>query len=122
MVDSTEAPSAPVTDTDEATNTSQPARRVHRSGVNPGLRPKRVVETAEYAGFARRAVAALGRRVATGDVEAIVEMVKVSEALDNAMAEAIVGLRDAGYSWAEIGARLGISRQAVQQRWGKTCH
>jgi hypothetical protein len=23
-----------------------------------------------------------------------------------------------GYSWAEIGARLGISRQAAQQRWG----
>jgi hypothetical protein len=28
-------------------------------------------------------------------------------------------LRAAGYSWAEIGARLGITRQAAQQRWGR---
>ena len=34
------------------------------------------------------------------------------------MAEAVKGLRAHGYSWAEIGARLGISRQAAQQRWG----
>jgi biotin operon repressor len=32
--------------------------------------------------------------------------------------EAVKGLRGYGYSWAEIGARLGITRQAVQQRWG----
>jgi hypothetical protein len=25
----------------------------------------------------------------------------------------------AGYSWAEIGSRLGITRQAAQQRWGR---
>jgi hypothetical protein len=34
------------------------------------------------------------------------------------MAEAVSGLRAHGYSWAEIGLRLGISRQAAQQRWG----
>jgi hypothetical protein len=34
------------------------------------------------------------------------------------MAEAVKGLRDCGYSWAEIGSRLGITRQAAQQRWG----
>jgi DNA-binding CsgD family transcriptional regulator len=33
--------------------------------------------------------------------------------------EAIKGLRARGYSWAEISARLGISRQAAQQRWGQ---
>ena len=32
--------------------------------------------------------------------------------------EAVKGLRDFGYSWAEIGSRLGITRQAAQQRWG----
>jgi hypothetical protein len=31
--------------------------------------------------------------------------------------EAVKGLRGYGYSWAEIGARLGIARQAAQQRW-----
>ena len=23
-----------------------------------------------------------------------------------------------GYSWADIGSRLGVTRQAAQQRWG----
>jgi hypothetical protein len=36
------------------------------------------------------------------------------------MAEAVTGLRAHGYSWAEIGARLGISHQAAQQRWGSS--
>jgi biotin operon repressor len=36
------------------------------------------------------------------------------------MAEAVKGLRGHAYSWAEIGARLGISRQAAQQRWGSS--
>ena len=32
----------------------------------------------------------------------------------------VTGLRTAGYSWAEIGNRLGITRQAAQQRFGPT--
>ena len=30
-----------------------------------------------------------------------------------------LSLRGCGYSWAEIGSRLGITRQAAQQRWGR---
>jgi hypothetical protein len=30
--------------------------------------------------------------------------------------EAVKGLRAYGYSWAEIGSRLGTTRQAAQQR------
>jgi len=51
-------------------------------------------------------------------VEALVLLVGLAEEIDAAMAEAVKGLRAHGYSWAEIGARLGISRQAAQQRWG----
>ena len=39
--------------------------------------------------------------------------------IDTAITEAVKGLRTFGYSWAEIGARLGITRQAAQQRWGR---
>ncbi len=39
----------------------------------------------------------------------------LSNAIDNAIQQAVNGLRVAGYSWAEIGARLGITRQAAQQ-------
>ncbi len=87
---------------------SRPSRPRHRD----------VVENDEYAAFARRIVRAYARRVATGDVEALTDMVALSSVLDDAIADAVTGLRAHGYSWAEIAARLGISRQAAQQRWG----
>jgi hypothetical protein len=45
-------------------------------------------------------------------------MVGLSTLLDDAISEAVTGLRSHGYSWADIAARLGITRQAAQQRWG----
>jgi hypothetical protein len=56
--------------------------------------------------------------VGDGDVEALVLLVGPAEEIDTAMAEAVKGLRARGYSWAEIGSRLGVGRQAAQQRWG----
>ena len=47
-------------------------------------------------------------------------MLGLAEEIDTAIAKAVKGLRAYGYSWAEIGARLGITRQAAQQRWGTT--
>jgi hypothetical protein len=38
--------------------------------------------------------------------------------IDTAIGQAVTGLRAFGYSWADIGARLGITRQAAQQRRG----
>jgi hypothetical protein len=83
-------------------------------------RPRRrmVVENDEFAAFARRIIRAHGKRVATGDVEALIDLVALSTLLDTVIADAVKGLRRHGYSWAEIGTRLGISRQAAQQRWG----
>ncbi len=90
------------------------------SGDNRTSRPRRrdVVENDEYAAFARRIIRAYARRVATGDVEALTDMIALSTVLDQAIADAVTGLRSHGYSWAEIAARLGISKQAAQQRWG----
>ena len=45
-------------------------------------------------------------------------MAILADDLDNAIRQAIDGLRALGYSWAEIGSRLGITRQAAWQRWG----
>lgn len=91
--------------------------------ANRPLRPhrqhrRRVVENDEYAAFIRRIIAAHARRVATGDVEALRDLANLSAELDNALITAVKGLRAFGYSWAEIGSRLGITRQAAQQRWG----
>ena len=81
-------------------------------------RAARVVENDEYAAFARRVLRAYARRVADGDVEALTLMLGLSAEIDTAIAQAVTGLRGFGYSWAEIGSRLGITRQAAQQRWG----
>jgi hypothetical protein len=95
---------------------------VHRpSSVNRSLtpkRPRRVVENDEYAAFLRRVIAAYSRRVGSGDIDAIADMAALADHLDTAIGDAIMGLRAIGYSWADIAARLDVTRQAVQQRWG----
>jgi hypothetical protein len=93
-----------------------------RSSVKAGLTPnrrRRTVENDEYEEFIRRILRAYSRRVADGDVEALSLMTGLANELDNAIAEAVKGLRSRGYSWAEIGTRLGLTRQAAQQRWGQ---
>jgi hypothetical protein len=90
----------------------------HSDSRPPKPRRRDVVENDEYAAFVRRIIRAYARRVATGDVEALTDMVGLSSLLDDAIGHAVIGLRAHGYSWAEIGQRLGISRQAAQQRWG----
>jgi len=82
-------------------------------------RTGRVVENDEYAAFTRRILRAYARRIATGDIDALTLMLGLSAEIDTAIAQAVTGLRAFGYSWADIGSRLGITRQAAQQRWGQ---
>ena len=99
-----------------------PALTVHFT-VNKTLtrkRRSRVVENDEYAAFLRRVIRAYSRRVAAGDIEAITGMAALGDHLDQAIRDAITGLRRDGYSWADIALRLGITRQGAQQRWGDT--
>jgi len=101
--------------------TAHPAASDSPDTVKTALTPDRaprVVENDEYAAFARRVLRAYARRVADGDVEALTLMLGLSAEIDTAIAQAVQGLRGSGYSWAEIGSRLGITRQAAQQRWG----
>ncbi len=92
-----------------------------KNTVNRTLTPKRrrdVVENDEYAAFARRIVRAYARRVATGDVEALADMTTLAADVEAAIRVAVIGLGNFGYSWADIALRLGVTRQAAQQRWG----
>jgi hypothetical protein len=77
-----------------------------------------VVENDEYAAFARRILRAYARRIAQGDIEALVLMANLGADVEHATRQAVIGLRESGYSWADIGLRLGVTRQAAQQRWG----
>ena len=94
----------------------------HRSSVKRSLtakRRRRVVENDDYAAFIQRVIRAHSRRIASGDIDALTGMATLSADLDHAITEAITALRTRhGYSWADIGTRLGITRQAAQQRWG----
>ncbi len=86
----------------------------------PRKRARRHVETAQFDAFARRIIRAYGRRVAAGDVEALASMVTLSAEVDAMLRLAVAGLRAKpySYSWDEIARRLGVSKQAAQQRYG----
>ena len=89
--------------------------------VNPTLTPNRrtsAVENDDYAAFLHRIIAAYARRIAAADVEALPQLLALAELIDTTITDAVLNLRACGYSWAEIAARVGITRQAAQQRWG----
>lgn len=96
---------------------------MRENAVKTGLTPKRSRprETGEYTQFVHRAIKGLARRVGAGDVDAIEDMLAVSAELDEAILAAVAGLREAGYSWAEIGARAGVTKQAAHKRWSARC-
>lgn len=73
------------------------------------------VENDQYAAFCNRTVIALGKRVGAGDCEDLRLIRNVRDAAAMAEGVAITGLLGQGYSYAEIGAALGISRQAVHK-------
>ena len=92
-----------------------------KNNVNRSLtvnRRREAVENDAYHAFARRILRAYSRRVATGDVEALALLVGFAADVETAIRTAVIGLREFGYSWAEIAARLGVTKQAAQQRWG----
>lgn len=83
-----------------------------KTPLTPRPRRRDVVDNDAYGAFARR--------VGNGDVEALPDMFALSAALDESISQAVHGLRGFGYSWAEIGHRLGLTRQAVHQRSATT--
>lgn len=53
----------------------------------------------------------------TGSLRAIVELVERRDEVDNALLDAIRIARRADRSWSEIGAMLGVSKQAAQRKY-----
>jgi len=101
--------------------TRQPPPAAGHNTVNARLTPQRtrpVIENDTYAAFTRRILRAYARRIADGDIEALTHLTGLADDIDTASRNAVTGLRESGYSWAEIGSRLGVTRQAAQQRWG----
>ena len=92
-----------------------------RTGTGAGRRARHrqnVAENDDYAAFTHRIITAHGRRIAQGDIDGLTALAEITTSLDAALSAAVRGLRATGYSWADIATRLGITRQAAQQRWG----
>lgn len=64
-----------------------------------------------------RMIAALGRRCAQADPDTARLLQMLQQTLDTAFAEAVAGWRAAGTTDTQIGSELGVTKQAVQQRW-----
>jgi DNA-directed RNA polymerase specialized sigma24 family protein len=73
-------------------------------------------EVGDTAGAARRMIRALGRRVAEESPEDLQLIVALRAEVDAAYLAAMRGQHQAGFSYAEIAAGLGLSRQAVEKR------
>jgi DNA invertase Pin-like site-specific DNA recombinase len=73
------------------------------------------VENESYAQFCMRVAKSLGDRVGAGDPHHLSYIRTLRDVVAEAEGRAILGLLAQGYSYAEIGAGLGISRQAVHK-------
>lgn len=72
----------------------------------------------EVAGAARRMIRALGRRVGDADPVDLQLVTALRAEVEAAVTAAMRDQRAAGFSLAEVGAGLGMSKQAVAKRLG----
>lgn len=85
------------------------------------LPPKRRYrETPDVTEATGRLIRAIGQRVATEDPEDLALIVQLEQEVRQAFAVAVNGIRASGFTDREIGAALGTTRQAVEQRWPRT--
>lgn len=76
-------------------------------------------ETKEYMSMLRRMLRAAARRVAEADEPELAELVSLRDDLEQAIAQAVIGQREAGRSWQGVADGLGCTRQAAQMRYGR---
>jgi hypothetical protein len=93
--------------------TKDKARRKQRTADR---RQHRWIEYEQYADMFARQAAAMGHR-AGGDLGALQRLAQHYDDGTFVMGLAVSGLQARGYSDAEIAGALGVTRQAVSQRW-----
>lgn len=64
----------------------------------------------------KRMIDACARHLAAGDPDALVEFAALHEALDEALAAAVLGVKEHA-TWEEIGEAFGMTRQSAHGRW-----
>ncbi len=83
-----------------------------------GQRAERVTETGDFGRAALRMVRAMARRVSASDIAEFGLMWEIVHEAEHAVTAAIDGLRAKGFTWAEIAAEAGQTRQGLTQ-WRK---
>lgn len=74
-------------------------------------------ETPDVATATCRLIRSIGKRIATEDPDGLESLLLLEESLQEAWRTAVDGLRTTGFNDREIGRELGMTRQAIQQRW-----
>ena len=89
--------------------------------MNPmsNSRAPRGIDTDAYLRMTARIVSGAGRRVADADPEDLAALVQLRDAVDQAILQAVSGLRGNGCTWQDIGDAIGTTRQAAIMRWAK---
>lgn len=80
---------------------------------------RRYTSNGQYFEMIERTVKKAGERVAFADPDDLARLEGIHDFVECAIATAISGLRQAGFTWESIGEALGTTRQAAQQRYGK---
>ncbi len=80
-------------------------------------RRKRPTTTADYLAAVRRMIAKVAVRAVDDDMTILASVVALHGEIDQALTAAVAGLRANGYTWKAIGDALGVTPQAVMQRW-----
>jgi hypothetical protein len=83
-----------------------------------GRRAERVREPDEFAAMTRRMVRALARRAGDADPAQFREVWAMLAEAEAAVTASVDSLRAKGFSWAEIAAEVGVTRQGMSQ-WRK---
>ncbi len=80
-----------------------------------GQKAERVTETGEFGRAAIRMIRQMASRVGASDIAEFGAMWEVMEESERAVTKTIDDLQASGFSWAEIGAEIGWSKQRLSQ-------
>lgn len=109
----------PQSGTDTQGDPREPPTALSGPLTDPAPRaPRRVRESPELAGFLRRMARALVRRAERHDLDALGALRQARDDIDLAIGDAARALA-AEYTWDQIGAELGISKQAAHKRFAE---
>lgn len=80
---------------------------------------RRWTPTDDYLAGLTRMVRSAGRRVGREDPEQLAQLCALRDTLEDAIIDAVRGLRQSGFTWQSIGDATGTTREAAFQKWDR---